>query len=119
MRYAAVAILCLLGGMATSLTPAMAGSCPGNPNAIGTSRTITVEPSAFPRIGTMQYRATMPLNDHEVAQRLEISEETVEKHRFNILRKLSLGTTAELVRYAREHGFTLAARRGGAGALLP
>ena len=44
----------------------MAASCPGNPNAIGTSRTITVEPSALPRIGTVQYRNTLPLNDHEV-----------------------------------------------------
>jgi len=46
--------------------PAFAGSCPGNPDAIGTSRTITVDPNALPRIGTMQYRATLPLQDHEV-----------------------------------------------------
>ncbi|MEI9805311.1 MAG: hypothetical protein WDN48_13845 [Pseudolabrys sp.] len=31
------------------------GVMSGNPNAIGTSRTITVEPSALPRIGSMQY----------------------------------------------------------------
>ncbi len=41
-------------------------SCPGNPNALGTSRTLTVESAALPRIGTMQYRASLPLNDHEV-----------------------------------------------------
>ena len=63
MRLAAIAFLCLVGGIA----PAMAGSCPGNPNAIGTSRTITVEPSALPRIGSMQYHNSLPLNDHEVA----------------------------------------------------
>jgi peptidoglycan-N-acetylglucosamine deacetylase len=62
MRTIATVFCCLLGG----LVPAMAGSCPGNPNAIGTSRTITVEPSAFPRIGSMQYPTTLPLNDHEV-----------------------------------------------------
>ena len=45
----------------------MAGSCPGNPDAIGTSRTIAVDPAALPRIGKMQYRNTLPLNDHEVA----------------------------------------------------
>ena len=45
----------------------MAGSCPGNPNAIGTSRTIVVDPAELPRIGKMQYRNTLPLNDHEVA----------------------------------------------------
>ena len=63
MRVAAVVFCCLVGGIA----PAMAGSCPGNPNAIGTSRTITVDPAALPRIGNMQYRNTLPLNDHEVA----------------------------------------------------
>jgi peptidoglycan/xylan/chitin deacetylase (PgdA/CDA1 family) len=62
MRVVAIVICCLFG----SLVPALAGSCPGNPNAIGTSRTITVEPSGFPRIGSMQYRTTLPLNDHEV-----------------------------------------------------
>ena len=45
----------------------MAGSCPGNPDAIGTSRTIAVDPAALPRIGKMQYRNTLPLDDHEVA----------------------------------------------------
>lgn len=45
----------------------MAGSCPGNPDAIGTSRTIAVDPAELPRIGKMQYRNTLPLNDHEVA----------------------------------------------------
>ena len=53
---------CLLGSTAAAL----AEPCPGNPNALGTSRTLTVETKAFPRIGTMQYRATLPLNDHEV-----------------------------------------------------
>jgi peptidoglycan/xylan/chitin deacetylase (PgdA/CDA1 family) len=41
-------------------------ACPGNPDAIGTSRTITVDPSVLPRIGTMQYKASLPLEDHEV-----------------------------------------------------
>lgn len=45
----------------------MAGSCPGNPDAIGTSRTIAADPAELPRIGKMQYRNTLPLNDHEVA----------------------------------------------------
>jgi len=41
-------------------------ACPGNPDAIGTSRTITVDPSVLPRIGTMQYKHSLPLQDHEV-----------------------------------------------------
>jgi DNA-binding NarL/FixJ family response regulator len=61
-----------------------------------------------------------PWNDKEIAERLGISVETVEKHRFNLLRKLGLSTTAELIRYARERGFTLSAPRAGDGdAILP
>jgi peptidoglycan/xylan/chitin deacetylase (PgdA/CDA1 family) len=41
-------------------------SCPGNPDAIGTSRTIAVDPAAFPRVGSMQYRDTLPLAEKEV-----------------------------------------------------
>ena len=40
--------------------------CPGNPDALGTSRILTVEPAAFPRIGRMQYKTSLPLDDHEV-----------------------------------------------------
>lgn len=52
---------------ATGLAPAHADTvCPGNPNALGTSRTLVVDPMEHPRIGTMQYRETLPLKDHEV-----------------------------------------------------
>lgn len=60
-----------------------------------------------------------PLTDAEIAERLELSRSTVEKHRFNIMGKLGLKSTAQLVRYAVEHGFTLSAGRGGDGATLP
>ncbi len=43
-----------------------AAECPGNPDALGTSRTIVVDPKEHPRIGTMQYGETLPLEDHEV-----------------------------------------------------
>ncbi|WP_338821564.1 polysaccharide deacetylase family protein [Bradyrhizobium septentrionale] len=43
-----------------------AADCPGNPNALGTSRTLVVDPIEHPRIGTMQYPETLPLADHEV-----------------------------------------------------
>jgi peptidoglycan/xylan/chitin deacetylase (PgdA/CDA1 family) len=66
MRGTAIFIGCLIGGLAVLFSPAWADSCPGNPDAIGTSRTITVEPSEFPRIGIMQYHGSLPLNDHEV-----------------------------------------------------
>src|SRR5438445_13371397 len=45
---------------------ASAADCPGHPDALGTSRTLVVDPKAHPRIGTMQYRETLPLRDHEV-----------------------------------------------------
>src|SRR6476469_9165812 len=45
---------------------ALAADCPGNPGAIGTSRTLVVDPKEHPRIGTMQYAETLPLADHEV-----------------------------------------------------
>ncbi len=62
MRFASVVLLCLAG----SVGPALAQSCPGHPDAIGTSRTITVDPATLPRIGSMQYHASLPLKDHEV-----------------------------------------------------
>ena len=45
---------------------ASAADCPGHPNALGTSRTLVVDPREHPRIGTMQYPETLPLADHEV-----------------------------------------------------
>ena len=63
MRRFAVAY-CL---MALAMGSAQAqSSCPGNPDAIGTSRTITVDPGVLPHIGTMQYKTSLPLEDHEV-----------------------------------------------------
>jgi peptidoglycan-N-acetylglucosamine deacetylase len=45
---------------------ASAEDCPGHPDAIGNSRTLVVDPREHPLIGTMQYRETLPLRDHEV-----------------------------------------------------
>lgn len=54
-------------GLLTAASPAAsAANCPGHPDALGTSRTLVVDPRAHPRIGTMQYRETLPLRDHEV-----------------------------------------------------
>src|SRR5688572_14747005 len=46
--------------------PAGAGECSGNPNAIGTSRTIVVDPSEHSLLGSVQYQETLPLQDKEV-----------------------------------------------------
>ena len=45
---------------------ANAASCEGNPNALGTSRTIAVDPKALTAVGKMMYPDTLPLEDHEV-----------------------------------------------------
>ena len=60
------AALCL--GLLTCITASIASAadCPGHPDALGTSRTLVVDPKVHPRIGTMQYAETLPLRDHEV-----------------------------------------------------
>jgi peptidoglycan/xylan/chitin deacetylase (PgdA/CDA1 family) len=45
---------------------AQAAECPGNPNALGTSRTLVIDAKEHPRLGAMQYPETLPLADHEV-----------------------------------------------------
>ncbi|KYG99131.1 polysaccharide deacetylase family protein [Bradyrhizobium sp. DOA1] len=56
----------LLGLLTTASSAAFAADCPGRPDALGTSRTLVVDPREHPLIGTMQYRETLPLKDHEV-----------------------------------------------------
>jgi peptidoglycan-N-acetylglucosamine deacetylase len=46
--------------------PLRAAECEGNPGALGTSRTLVVDPAAQARIGGMQYQQSLPLEDHEV-----------------------------------------------------
>src|SRR5689334_17636466 len=64
MRHALVAY-CLLASLA-GLGTASAADCPGNPNALGTSRTIAVDPTEHPLLGVLNYRESLPLNDREV-----------------------------------------------------
>ena len=44
------------------------------------------------------------LSAKEIAEKLFISKKTVENHRSNIMRKLDLHSTVELVRYAAKFG---------------
>jgi peptidoglycan/xylan/chitin deacetylase (PgdA/CDA1 family) len=55
-------VLVLFAGAA----PALAGECAGNPNALGTSRTLAIDAGAHPRLGAHQYAETLPLADREV-----------------------------------------------------
>lgn len=59
---AAIGFVAALSGA----SPASAESCPGNPDALGTSRTIVISPQEYQRVGSMQYKQNLPLNDHEV-----------------------------------------------------
>jgi peptidoglycan/xylan/chitin deacetylase (PgdA/CDA1 family) len=61
--WAALSLVLLACSVAQT---ASAGDCPGHPDALGTSRTLVVDPREHPLIGTMQYRETLPLADHEV-----------------------------------------------------
>jgi peptidoglycan/xylan/chitin deacetylase (PgdA/CDA1 family) len=49
-------------------TPSFAAGsdCAGNPDALGTSRKITVNSESYPKIGKAQYRETLPLRAREV-----------------------------------------------------
>jgi DNA-binding NarL/FixJ family response regulator len=81
------------------------------------------DPQAFDKVLGNRERTVLALvgqslRDSEIAERLQISEQTVSTHRLNIIRKLGLSNTTELVRYARDHGFTLSAPQGD-GAMLP
>lgn len=62
MRSVFVLAVWLLGSIAASA----AETCPGHPDALGTSRVLTINPGEFARIGSMQYPEALPLNDHEV-----------------------------------------------------
>jgi peptidoglycan/xylan/chitin deacetylase (PgdA/CDA1 family) len=51
---------------ASASAPAWAEECPGNPDALGTSRVLALEPGKFKRVGVMQYPQSLPLADKEV-----------------------------------------------------
>jgi peptidoglycan-N-acetylglucosamine deacetylase len=48
------------------VSAAHAGDCPGNPDALGTSRTLVINPTEHRRLGSMQYPETLPLAPKEV-----------------------------------------------------
>jgi peptidoglycan-N-acetylglucosamine deacetylase len=59
--FFAVSLAGVMGPVVT-----FAHACPGNPDAIGTSRVIAVDPAALRAVGTAQYPQTLPLRDHEI-----------------------------------------------------
>src|SRR5499426_210840 len=63
MRFMVALSVCIVGGGCIS---ASAQTCPGNSEALGTSRVLTINPGEFTLLGTIQYKQTLPLKDHEV-----------------------------------------------------
>jgi peptidoglycan/xylan/chitin deacetylase (PgdA/CDA1 family) len=57
-------IVLMLCAMAAA--KARAADCPGNPNGLGTSRVMAVDPRELPRVGVVQYSNSLPLEDKEV-----------------------------------------------------
>jgi peptidoglycan-N-acetylglucosamine deacetylase len=58
------ALLCL--ALLITASAGFAQQCPKNPQAVGTSRVIAVDPAVLPQVGKTQYPRTLPLRDHEV-----------------------------------------------------
>ncbi len=76
----------------------------------------TRDPFAFDKILTDREQTVLsligePMSDAEIALQLDLSPETIEKHRFNIMRKLGLRSRAESARFARRCGLTRPAAR--------
>lgn len=46
--------------------PKVSQACPGNPDALGTSRVLPIDFSQYQQLGRMQYPDSLPLNDKEV-----------------------------------------------------
>src|SRR5215510_6718044 len=63
MRFILALFVCSVVGVSVR---ASAETCPGNPDALGTSRVLTINPGEFTLLGTMQYQQTLPLGDREV-----------------------------------------------------
>lgn len=111
----------LAAGVACILTSGSAwAECAGNPDALGTARTLVVDPVEHVRLGTMQYPETLPLADKEVV--LTFDDGPLPPYSTRILDQLAaecvkatffiVGRMAqahpELVRRAHEEGHTIA-----------
>jgi peptidoglycan/xylan/chitin deacetylase (PgdA/CDA1 family) len=60
------AVLGMSIALLAGISAADAGECPGNPDALGTSRVMAIDPADHTVLGTMQYHNSLPLADKEV-----------------------------------------------------
>lgn len=73
-------------------------------------RALARDPAAFSKVLSDREQEMLTLlgqglDDGEVAERLDVRPQTIHSHRRNILRKLNLSGTKQLIRYALDHGF--------------
>jgi peptidoglycan-N-acetylglucosamine deacetylase len=66
VRGLVAAGLLLTAVVTSSFNSARAEDCPGNPDALGTSRVLTIDPNEYPHVGAMDRAAALPLSDKEV-----------------------------------------------------
>jgi peptidoglycan/xylan/chitin deacetylase (PgdA/CDA1 family) len=114
-----VALAAVCGFFLLGSTVVGAAECPGNPDALGTSRTIVVDPAEHPRLGSMQYHESLPLEDHEIvitfddgplpprsSQVLDILAHECVKATYFIIGKMARNFP-EMVRRIHEAGHTI------------
>src|SRR5262249_3756218 len=73
--------------------------CP--PGALGVSRTLVVDPTEHPNVGSIQYPETLPLDDHEVV--LTFDDGPIPRYTTPILETLEVGRNAR--KFSRNHLF--------------
>ena len=71
---------------------------------------LKTDPKAFQKILTRREQEVLTyigagLSDAEIAGYLELSASSVQSHRANLMNKLDVHSTPELIRFANEHGF--------------
>src|SRR6202158_1930851 len=61
-----IRILAIAAIAASMPLAALAAPCPGNPDALGTERVLTVDAASMPRLGRKQFPNTLPLQRKEL-----------------------------------------------------
>jgi two-component system response regulator NreC len=107
--------------LATAINSVLRGERHLSPTARRARLSLGSDPLAFDKILSVREQDLLSffgrgLTNEEIAAKLSLSELTVRNHRCRTMAKLGLRTTAELIRYALEKGFT---RVGAAAASGP
>jgi DNA-binding NarL/FixJ family response regulator len=97
--------------LAEAIRTVMAGRRFLSPLAQEAHRSLRNDPEAFDKIlsereQTLLVHFGRGLTNHEIATALSLSELTVRNHRYRIMAKLGVKSSADLIRYALEKGFT-------------